>query len=115
MTPGGVSPYELIMQQMQTPKNLYADFEAGTNIGGFDPQRFVTPQNAASAAAALSNNMGGLPNANLGAALPGEINPAALGAAFGTALPNNMGGIELMNAINSGKISKGKLSGLLEA
>jgi hypothetical protein len=112
MTPGGVSPYELIMQQMQAPKNLYADFEAGTNIGGYDPRKFVTPQNAASAAVALSNNMGGLPNANLGAALPGEINPAALGAAFGTALPN---GIELMNAINSGKISKGKLSGLLQA
>lgn len=113
MTPGGVSPYELIMAQMQAPKNLYADFEAGTNIGGFDPQKFVTT--------APPNNMGGttvsggLPNANLGAALPGEINPAALGAAFGTALPNNMNGIELMNAINSGKISKGNLFGLLQA
>lgn len=151
MTPGGVSPYELIMAQMQAPKNLYADFEAGTNIGGYDPQKFVIPPAAAAAAAALPNNMGGitvsggLPNANLGAALPGEINPAALGAAFGTALPNNMGGttvygsalpnympgieaanlgtglpnnmngIELMNAINSGKISKGNLFGLLQA
>jgi hypothetical protein len=112
MTPGGVSPYELIMQQMQTPKNLYADFEAGTNIGGFDPRKFVTSQNAASAASALSNNMGG--TTVYGSALPNYM-PGIEAANLGTGLPNNMGGIELMNAINSGKISKGKLSGLLQA
>ncbi|CAB5222718.1 hypothetical protein UFOVP377_28 [uncultured Caudovirales phage] len=159
MTPGGVSPYELIMQQMQAPKNLYADFEAGTNIGGFDPQRFVTKPAAVTPVTSSTNNMGGitvsggLPNANIGPMLLGEINAGALGAASGTALPNYKGGmidksrmvgpnpmgpdngfasiqdgefvmnrkatqkygIELMNAINSGKISKGKLSGLLEA
>ena len=121
MTPGGVSPYEMLMQQMQAPKNLYADFEAGTAMGGFNPQRFVTKPAASTPVASSTNNMGGMTvsgsllNANLGAALPNEINSAALGAASGAGLPNYMNGIELMNAINSGKISKGNLSGLLQA
>lgn len=121
MTPGGVSPYEMLMQQMQAPKNLYADFEAGTAMGGFNPQRFVTKPAASTPVASSTNNMGGMTvsgsllNANLGAALPNEINSAALGAASGSGLPNYMNGIELMNAINSGKISKGNLSGLLQA
>jgi hypothetical protein len=109
MTPGGVSPYEMLMQQMQAPKNLYADFEAGTAMGGFNPKKFVTPQNSASAAAALSNNMGG--TTMYGSALPNYM-PGIEAANIGTGLPN---GIELMNAINSGKISKGNLSGLLQA
>jgi hypothetical protein len=118
MTPGGVSPYELIMQQMQAPKNLYADFEAGTNIGGFDPQRFVVPP--AAAAAALPNNMGGMIDKSR------MVGPNPMGPDNGFAsiqdgefVMNRKAtakyGIELMNAINSGKISKGKLSGLLEA
>lgn len=121
MTPGGVSPYEMLMQQMQAPKNLYADFEAGTAMGGFNPQKFVTKPAASTPVASSTNNMGGMTvsgsllNANLGAALPNEINSAALGAASGAGLPNYMNGIELMNAINSGKISKGNLSGLLQA
>ena len=113
MTPGGVSPYELIMAQMQAPKNLYADFEAGTNIGGFDPQRFVTP-------AAPSNFMGGMIDKSR------MVGPNPMGPDNGFAsiqdgefVMNRKAtqkyGIELMNAINSGKISKGKLSGLLEA
>jgi hypothetical protein len=113
MTPGGVSPYELIMQQMQAPKNLYADFEAGTNIGGFDPQRFVTP-------AAPSNFNGGMIDKSR------MVGPNPMGPDNGFAsiqdgefVMNRKAtqkyGIELMNAINSGKISKGKLSGLLEA
>jgi len=120
MTPGGVSPYELIMQQMQAPKNFYADFEAGTNIGGYDPQKFATSQNAASAAAALSNNMGGMIDKSR------MVGPNPMGPDNGFAsiqdgefVMNRKAtakyGIELMNAINSGKISKGKLSGLLEA
>jgi len=111
-TPGGVSPYELIMQQMQAPKNLYADFEAGTNIGGYDPQRFVTP--------APPNNMGGMIDKSR------MVGPDPMGPDNGFAsiqdgefVMNRKAtqkyGIELMNAINSGKISKGKLSGLLEA
>jgi hypothetical protein len=118
MTPGGVSPYELIMQQMQAPKNLYADFEAGTNIGGYDPQRFVVPP--AAAAAALPNNMGGMINKSR------MVGPDPMGPDNGFAsiqdgefVMNRKAtqkyGIELMNAINSGKISNGKLSGLLEA
>ena len=118
MTPGGVSPYELIMAQMQAPQNLYADFEAGTNIGGFDPQRFVVPP--AAAAAALPNNMGGMINKSR------MVGPDPMGPDNGFAsiqdgefVMNRKAtakyGIELMNAINSGKISKGKLSGLLEA
>ena len=118
MTPGGVSPYELIMQQMQAPKNLYADFEAGTNIGGYDPQRFVVPP--AAAAAALPNNMGGMIDKSR------MVGPNPMGPDNGFAsiqdgefVMNRKAtakyGIELMNAINSGKISKGKLSGLLEA
>ena len=118
MTPGGVSPYELIMQQMQAPKNLYADFEAGTNIGGYDPQRFVVPP--AEAAAALPNNMGGMINKSR------MVGPDPMGPDNGFAsiqdgefVMNRKAtqkyGIELMNAINSGKISKGKLSGLLQA
>jgi hypothetical protein len=118
MTPGGVSPYELIMQQMQAPQNLYADFEAGTNIGGFDPQRFVVPP--AAAAAALPNNMCGMINKSR------MVGPDPMGPDNGFAsiqdgefVMNRKAtakyGIELMNAINSGKISKGKLSGLLEA
>ena len=117
-TPGGVSPYELIMQQMQAPKNLYADFEAGTNIGGFDPQRFVVPP--AAAAAALPNNMGGMIDKSR------MVGPNPMGPDNGFAsiqdgefVMNRKAtakyGIDLMNAINSGKISKGKLSGLLEA
>lgn len=112
-TPGGVSPYELIMQQMQAPKNLYADFEAGINIGGFDPQRFVTP-------AAPSNFNGGMIDKSR------MVGPNPMGPDNGFAsiqdgefVMNRKAtqkyGIELMNAINSGKISKGKLSGLLEA
>jgi hypothetical protein len=118
MTPGGVSPYELIMQQMQAPKNFYADFEAGTNIGGYDPQRFVVPP--AEAAAALPNNMGGMIDKSR------MVGPNPMGPDNGFAsiqdgefVMNRKAtakyGIELMNAINSGKISKGKLSGLLEA
>ena len=118
MTPGGVSPYELIMAQMQAPKNLYADFEAGTNIGGFDPQRFVVPP--AAAATALPNNMGGMIDKSR------MVGPNPMGPDNGFAsiqdgefVMNRKAtakyGIELMNAINSGKISKGKLSGLLEA
>ena len=118
MTPGGVSPYELIMAQMQSPKNLYADFEAGTNIGGFDPQRFVVPP--AAAAAALPNYKGGMINKSR------MVGPNPMGPDNGFAsiqdgefVMNRKAtqkyGIELMNAINSGKISKGKLSGLLEA
>jgi len=118
MTPGGVSPYELIMQQMQAPKNFYADFEAGTNIGGYDPQRFVVPP--AAAAAALPNNMGGMIDKSR------MVGPNPMGPDNGFAsiqdgefVMNRKAtakyGIELMNAINSGKISKGKLSGLLEA
>lgn len=118
MTPGGVSPYELIMQQMQAPKNLYADFEAGTNIGGFDPQRFVV--SPAAAATALPNNMGGMINKSR------MVGPNPMGPDNGFAsiqdgefVMNRKAtqkyGIELMNAINSGKISKGKLFGLLEA
>ena len=118
MTPGGVSPYELIMAQMQAPKNLYADFEAGTNIGGYDPQRFVVPP--AAAAAALPNNMGGMIDKSR------MVGPNPMGPDNGFAsiqdgefVMNRKAtakyGIELMNAINSGKISKGKLSGLLEA
>lgn len=38
MTPGGMSPYELIMSQMKAPVNPYANFEAGTAIGGYNPQ-----------------------------------------------------------------------------
>jgi hypothetical protein len=117
-TPGGVSPYELIMQQMQAPQNLYADFEAGTNIGGYDPQRFVVPP--AASAAALPNNMGGMINKSR------MVGPDPMGPDNGFAsiqdgefVMNRKAaakyGIELMNAINSGKISKGKLSGLLEA
>jgi hypothetical protein len=105
MTPGGVSPYELIMQQMQAPQNLYANFEAGTNIGGFDPQRFVTP--------APPNFMGGMINKSR------MVGPDPMGPDNGFAsiqdgefVMNRKAtakyGIELMNAINSGKISKGK-------
>ena len=118
MTPGGVSPYELIMAQMQAPKNLYADFEAGTNIGGYDPQKFVIPP--AAAAAAPPNNMGGMIDKSR------MVGPNPMGPDNGFAsiqdgefVMNRKAtqkyGIELMNAINSGKISKGKLSGLLEA
>ena len=117
-TPGGISPYELIMQQMQAPKNLYADFEAGTNIGGYDPQRFVVPP--AAAATAPPNNMGGMINKSR------MVGPNPMGPDNGFAsiqdgefVMNRKAtqkyGIELMNAINSGKISKGKLFGLLEA
>lgn len=38
MTPGGISPYEMIRSQMGTPVNPYANFEAGTAIGGYNPQ-----------------------------------------------------------------------------
>ena len=118
MTPGGVSPYELIMAQMQAPQNLYADFEAGTNIGGYDPQRFVVPP--AAAATALPNNMGGMINKSR------MVGPDPMGPDTGFAsiqdgefVMNRKAtqkyGIELMNAINSGKISKGKLIGLLQA
>jgi len=118
MTPGGVSPYEMLMQQMQAPKNLYADFEAGTAMGGFNPQKFVIPP--AVAATAPPKYKGGMIDKS------SMVGPNPMGPDNGfTSIQDGefvmnrkatqKYGIELMNAINSGKISKGKLIGLLQA
>jgi hypothetical protein len=118
MTPGGVSPYEMLLQQMQAPKNLYADFEAGTAMGGFNPQKFVIPP-AAAATAPPKYKGGMIDKSSMVGPNPMGPDNGFTSIQDGEFVMNRKAtqkyGIELMNAINSGKISKGKLSGLLQA
>jgi hypothetical protein len=117
-TPGGVSPYELIRAKMTAPTNPYATFEAGTALGGYDPALFVQPPAAEVTPAAQLYKGGLVRQRNLvGPNPPGRDNGFA-SIQDGEFVMNRKStqkyGIELMNAINSGKISKGKLRGLLE-
>jgi hypothetical protein len=56
VTPGGVSPYSMVMGQMTPFQNPYASFVPGTPLGGYDPNLYnqiaVNNANAAAAKAA---------------------------------------------------------------
>jgi hypothetical protein len=59
VTPGGVSPYSMVMGQMQPFQNPYANFVPGTALGGYNPNLYsdiaVNNANAAAAKAAAEN------------------------------------------------------------
>ena len=53
VTPGGVSPYSMVMKQMTPFQNPYASFVPGTPLGGFNPNLYsqIATNNANAAAA----------------------------------------------------------------
>jgi hypothetical protein len=53
VTPGGVSPYSMVMGQMTPFQNPYANFVPGTSLGGYNPNLYsdIATNNAAAAAA----------------------------------------------------------------
>ena len=53
VTPGGVSPYSMVMGQMTPFQNPYANFVPGTALGGYNPNLYnqIAANNAAAAAA----------------------------------------------------------------
>jgi hypothetical protein len=59
VTPGGVSPYSMVMNQMQPFQNPYASFVPGTSLGGYNPNLYnqiaVNNADAAAAKAAAEN------------------------------------------------------------
>jgi hypothetical protein len=59
VTPSGVSPYSMVMSQMQPFQNPYASFVPGTSLGGYNPNLYsqiaVRDADAAAAKAAAEN------------------------------------------------------------
>jgi len=59
VTPGGASPYSMVMGQMQPFQNPYASFVPGTSLGGYNPNLYnqiaVNNADAAAAKAAAEN------------------------------------------------------------
>jgi hypothetical protein len=59
VTPGGASPYSMVMSQMTPFQNPYANFVPGTALGGYNPNLYnqiaVNNANAAAAKAAAEN------------------------------------------------------------
>jgi hypothetical protein len=53
VTPGGASPYSMVMGQMTPFQNPYANFVPGTSLGGYNPNLYsdIATNNAAAAAA----------------------------------------------------------------
>jgi hypothetical protein len=53
VTPGGASPYSMVMGQMTPFQNPYANFVPGTSLGGYNPNLYsdIATKNAADAAA----------------------------------------------------------------
>jgi hypothetical protein len=56
VTPGGVSPYSMVMGQMTPFQNPYANFVPGTALGGYNPNLYnqIAVSNADAAAAAAA-------------------------------------------------------------
>ena len=56
VTPGGVSPYSMVMGQMTPFQNPYANFVPGTPLGGYNPNLYnqIAVNNADAAAAAAA-------------------------------------------------------------
>jgi hypothetical protein len=56
VTPGGVSPYSMVMGQMTPFQNPYANFVPGTALGGYNPNLYnqIAVNNADTAAAAAA-------------------------------------------------------------
>ena len=56
VTPGGVSPYSMVMGQMTPFQNPYANFVPGTALGGYNPNLYnqIAVNNADAAAAAAA-------------------------------------------------------------
>lgn len=96
VTPGGASPYSMVMGQMTPFQNPYANFVPGTPLGGYNPNLYsdiaINNANAAAAKAAAetqaANNalmMGGGGDANGG-------DTAGIGSQGGDAAGNTGGG-----------------------
>jgi hypothetical protein len=87
VTPGGVSPYSMVMKQMTPFQNPYANFVPGTALGGYDPNLYnnIATNNAAAAAAKAAAENQAANNALLmsGAAGGGDGGDGG-GAAAGT-------------------------------
>ena len=56
VTPGGASPYSMVMKQMTPFQNPYANFVPGTPLGGYNPNLYsdIATNNANAAAAKLA-------------------------------------------------------------
>jgi len=56
VTPGGASPYSMVMKQMTPFQNPYANFVPGTPLGGYNPNLYsdIATNNANAAAAKVA-------------------------------------------------------------
>jgi len=134
VTPGGASPYSLIMGQMQPMGNPYAGVVAGQAMGGYNPALYdqiaaanvanTTAEQAAAAAQQLdSNNAGGMAQGGMvhggvmfGANPPGPDDGAVnldLGEYVIKKSSVNKYGKGLLDMINEGKVPAKKLKSLL--
>jgi hypothetical protein len=97
VTPGGASPYSMVMGQMQPFQNPYANFVPGTPLGGYNPNLYtdIAKANAdaavkAAADAQLANNAllagGGGGDAAGGAGVGGDSAGTGAGAGTGNAM-----------------------------
>lgn len=84
VTPGGVSPYSMVMKQMTPFQNPYANFVPGTPLGGYNPNLYsdIAANNAAAAAAKVAAENKAANDALLmtGAAGAGDATSAAAAA-----------------------------------
>jgi hypothetical protein len=108
VTPGGVSPYSMVMGQMQPFQNPYANFVPGTALGGYNPNLYsdiaVNNANAAAAKAAAENQAAN--NALLMTGGGGDGNSTAAGEGPG----GNSGGGE-GNGATAGEAGAGYAMG----
>jgi hypothetical protein len=132
VTPGGASPYSLIMGQMKPMGNPYAGVVAGTAMGGYNPALYDqiaaanTAQTVAEQAAATQNNQqestgmakGGLVHGGLmfGGNPPGPDDGAVnldLGEYVIKKSSVDKYGKGLLDMINEGKVPAKKMKSLL--
>lgn len=132
VTPGGASPYSLIMGQMQPMGNPYAGVVAGTAMGGYNPALYDqiaaanTAKTVAEQAAATQNNQqestgmakGGLVHGGLmfGGNPPGPDDGAVnldLGEYVIKKSSVDKYGKGLLDMINEGKVPAKKMKSLL--
>ena len=134
VTPGGASPYSLIMGQMQPMGNPYAGVVAGQAMGGYNPALYdqiaaanvanTTAEQAAAAAQQLdSNSAGGMAKGGMvhggvmfGANPPGPDDGAVnldLGEYVIKKSSVDKYGRGLLDMINEGKVSAKKMKSLL--
>lgn len=98
VTPGGVSPYSMVMGQTTPFQNPYANFVPGTPLGGYNPNLYnqiaVNNANAAAAKAAAETKAANdalMMNASAGGAGNGG-DTAGIGSQGGDAAGNTGGG-----------------------